>query len=307
MSDTGVYHTSIANRLEAAKPSDRPVRAVLDTDTYNEVDDQFALAYALLSPEDLSLEAIYAAPFHNSRSDGPADGMEKSYDEIYRVLDLLGRQNETVYRGSASFLAHESRPVESDAAADLVRRASSSEGPLYVMAIGAITNVASALLLEPAIAERIVVVWLGGHAPVWPDNLEFNLRQDAAAARVVFDSGVPVIHIPCMPVASHLITTVTELEAYLDGKSRIGSYLTGIVRDYAENRFAWSKVIWDISAPAYLINPSWIESSLVTSPILTPELRWEDSPGRHPMRRVHGISRDGIFGDLFRKLAAAPE
>ena len=54
------------------------VRMVLDTDTYNEIDDQFALTYALLSPDKLSVEAIYAAPFHNSRSNGPGDGMKKA-------------------------------------------------------------------------------------------------------------------------------------------------------------------------------------------------------------------------------------
>ncbi len=42
-------------------------RMVLDTDAYNEIDDQFALAHILLSPDRVQLEAIYAAPFHNSR------------------------------------------------------------------------------------------------------------------------------------------------------------------------------------------------------------------------------------------------
>ena len=67
------------------------VRAVLDTDTYNEIDDQFALVQALLSPDRIALEAIYAAPFHNTRSTGPGDGMDKSYDEILRLLGRMGR------------------------------------------------------------------------------------------------------------------------------------------------------------------------------------------------------------------------
>ena len=88
----------------------------------------------------------------------------------------------------------------------------SGEDPLYVVAIGAITNVASALLLEPRLAERIVVVWLGGQPLQAPSNREFNLRQDPVAARTVFDSGVPLVHIPCQGVTSHLHTTVAELE-----------------------------------------------------------------------------------------------
>ena len=69
-----------AQLLARLAPPTGPVRMVLDTDTYNEIDDQFALVWALLSPEKLAMEAIYAAPFHNARSNGPGDGMERSYD-----------------------------------------------------------------------------------------------------------------------------------------------------------------------------------------------------------------------------------
>ena len=57
------------------------IRMILDTDTYNEVDDQFALVYVLLSPEAVKVVAIHAAPFHNKNSPGPCDGMERSYQE----------------------------------------------------------------------------------------------------------------------------------------------------------------------------------------------------------------------------------
>ena len=82
---------SDAVRLERLRPPAGRVRMVLDTDTYNETDDQFALAHAMLSPERLTVEAIYAAPFHNKRSDGPGHGMELSYQQILRLLERLGR------------------------------------------------------------------------------------------------------------------------------------------------------------------------------------------------------------------------
>ena len=63
---------------------------VLDTDTFNEVDDQFAIAYLLASPEKLNLKALYAAPFHNHHSESPGDGMLKSYEEIHRLLEQAG-------------------------------------------------------------------------------------------------------------------------------------------------------------------------------------------------------------------------
>ena len=83
-------------------PSPLP-RVVLDTDTYNEVDDQFALAHLLLSPAQVNFEAVYAAPFFNDRSSSPGDGMEKSYEEILRVLALVPTEKPPqVFRGSTT-------------------------------------------------------------------------------------------------------------------------------------------------------------------------------------------------------------
>lgn len=177
----------IVSRLK--KPAGR-VSAVLDTDPFNEVDDQFALAYILRSPERIDLQAIYAAPFHNEKVASAAEGMERSYQETHRILALMGREGDCgqmVYRGSDRFLADEETPVDSSAARDLVARAMARPDgdPLYVIAIGAITNVASALLIEPAIARKVVVLWLGGHALEWFNTKEFNMLQDVAAARVL--------------------------------------------------------------------------------------------------------------------------
>ena len=74
-----------------------------------------------------------------------------------------------------------------------LQRAMSSDELLYVVAIGALTNIASAILIEPKIIEKIVVVWLGGTALHWPHAVEFNLAGDVLAARLVFDCGVPLI------------------------------------------------------------------------------------------------------------------
>jgi inosine-uridine nucleoside N-ribohydrolase len=221
---------------------------VLDTDTYNEIDDQFAVVYALLSPEHVNVQALYAAPFFNARSDGPADGMEKSYHEILRLLDKLDVPSDGfVYRGSPGYLADYDTPHRSDAALDLVQRATdASDAPLYVVAIGAITNIASAILIEPAIIENIVVVWLGGNALHWPSNREFNLMQDPLASQLMFDCGVPFVHVPCRGVTTHLMTTVAEVERYVQGRGAIGDYLTEIFKGYHDDHYAWSKVVWDI-------------------------------------------------------------
>ena len=287
-----------------SRPEGR-IRVLLDTDTYNEVDDQFAVVHALLSGDRMSLEAICAAPFHNNRSDGPADGMEKSYDEIIRLLDRLGvRDRDRVYKGATSYLPSTSEPVESDAAHQIVARSKEGDGPLYVTPIGAITNVASAILLDPSIIERIVVVWLGGQPTHAPSAREFNLKQDVPAAQVVFDSGVPFVQIPCRGVSSHLLTTIAEMEQYVKPHGDIGQFLFETFETYRKNQFARSKEIWDISATGWLIDPDWVPSTIVPSPILTDQVTWSADARRHAIRIADMVNRDAIFCDLFKKLEA---
>lgn len=294
------------SQITRLQPPVGKIPVVLDTDTYNEIDDQFALVYSLLSPERLNIQAIYAAPFFNSRSSSPQDGMEKSYEEICRILDKLDRSpGQFVFHGSTHFLSDDTTPNKSDAVNDLIERAmATTESPLYVIAIGAITNISSAILLEPNILERIVVIWLGGHALHWHHAKEFNLRQDVFAARLLFDCGVPVVHIPCKGVTTHLSTTVAEIERYVQGQGAIGDYLTQIFTSYHPDHFAWSKVLWDMAAVAYLINDSWVPTTLIHSPILTEQMTWSHDSSRHFIRYAYFVHRNEIFRDFFTKLAA---
>ncbi len=292
-------------RINQLKAPTGKVRMILDTDTYNEVDDQFALAYAFLSKEKIELEAVYAAPFHNNRSEGPADGMEKSYQEIQRLLKMLGKSPEGfAFRGSDRYLADVTQPIRSEAALDLVKKAmaSSPENPLYVVPVGCITNIASALLIEPRIIKNIVVVWLGGNDLNWPHQKEFNLKQDVLAAQVVFNSGVPFVVMPCRPVVSHFHTTIPELSYYLKGRNELSDYLYNCVVEYSGGKEAWSKVIWDVTTVAWLINPLWIPTNLIHSPVLTDQLTYSVDQSRHFMRMATSVDRDAIFRDLFEKL-----
>lgn len=290
------------------------IDVVLDTDTYNEVDDQFALAYLIRSEERLNLKAICAAPFHNAKSNGPADGMEKSFQEIHHILELMDRKDHagSVYRGATEWMKDEKTPVVSEAAQRLAELAMkySPQEPLYVVAIGAITNVASAMLLEPEIISRTVLVWLGGNAHDWPDNQEFNCMQDVAAARVVFDSGVALVQLPCAGVVSAFTTCAGELEMFLRGKNRLCDYLVDIVeRDgAAESPYTtWTRTIWDVTAVGWLLGEDFMEDRLVPSPIPQYDHHYSFDGNRHFIRYVYRINRDALFEDLFRKLAGSGE
>jgi purine nucleosidase len=192
---------------------------------------------------------------------------------------------------------------------DMIARAKApGDGPLYVVAIGAITNVASALLLAPEIADKIVVVWLGGQPYNFQPWGEFNFSQDVLSTQVVYDSGVPFVRVPCINVAQQIKTTASEMTAYLKGRGAIGDYLCGIYAEWIEvhnqGSLAPSKEIWDLGPIAWLINPYWVGTVIMHTPVVTGPDTWHMDPRRHLMREATGVDRDAIFGDLFGKIAA---
>lgn len=282
---------------------------VLDTDAYNEIDDQFAIAYLLKSQGRATVKALYAAPFSNAKSSGPKDGMEKSYNEILKLLSLM-KTEMTVFRGSDNYLASEEEPVISDAARDLAQRVKSysPENPLYVVAIGAITNVASAILLNPEVAENTVVVWLGGHALHYHDTREFNMMQDIAAARVVFKSGVPLVLLPCCGVVTDFKVSAPELEYWFIGKNEISDYLAkntiAEAETYAKGR-AWTRVIWDVTAVAWLFNENnrfMLERIMPHAYLPNYDNKYESEPTGYPVNYVYFIKRDELFNDMINKI-----
>ncbi|MBR2632237.1 MAG: nucleoside hydrolase [Lentisphaeria bacterium] len=295
------------SRLEIPQ---KKVRAILDTDTYNEIDDQFALTFALMAKDKLDLRAVTAAPFFNTHSTGPADGMERSYQEILNIFSLMGISPDgMVFRGSTGYLPAPETPVESDAARRIIELAKEAEQDgevLYVLAIGAITNVASAILLAPEIIRNIVVVWLGGHAFEWHGkNDEFNLYQDVPAAQVIFDSRVPFVMFPCSMVTDHLLTTEPELKARCKNSGRIGEYLYTHTYEEMLRCGHDSRVIWDIVTVAYFVCPEAIQSIIRPTAKLNDDGSYDLSDtSRHEMRYAYALNRDIIFRKLFESLSA---
>lgn len=304
---------ALAQRLGRPKGQ---AHVVLDTDAYNEIDDQFALAYLVRSEAECRIRAITAAPFYSApgsgrvmRSDNPGDGMEKSYREILRVLALMGREDlhPLVHRGAEGYLPSPLEPVPSPAAQQIIALSHeySAENPLYIVAIGAITNVASALLIDPTLRERAVVVWLGGHALHYGPCTDFNMVQDIDAARVVFSSGVPLVQLPCLGVVSEFRFTEPELESLFRGKNALCDYLLENTFVYARQKFSyrhWSKPLWDVAAVAWLMKGGFMLDRLIPAPIPQYDHSYGIDPSRHPLRYVYFVDKDRLTEDLVQKL-----
>ena len=345
-------------------PPSGPVRVVIDTDTHNEIDDQFALTWALLSPQTIKLEGVYAEPYsfvhhraellaaheHVQRHGGelgslsdelslysgwlqglydvgtdphdvlfvePAEGMELSYQEILRVFDKLDADSAgLVYRGSERYLPSLEEPLRTPATDALIKAAlGGGDDPLYVVAIGCITNVASAILLEPEIINHIVVVWTSAYPSFSPrcNRPSLNLVQDVTSSRFIFDCGVPHVYLPGYYIGAQLGISLPEMERWVRGKGAIGDYLYHLYthnpiytqRGVADH-FGRSWIIWDIINIAWLLNPDWVPTELVRSPKLDDDLYWQHDPDRHLMREAYEINRNAIYRDFFRKLEKAP-
>ena len=304
---TQVDEVGLIKRLQ--RPTG-PVDLVLDSDMYNEVDDQFTLVYILRNSYRLNLKAVYAAPFDwEPRSHNAKDGMEKSYAEVKHMLNLIGREDlqNIVYKGCDSFLKSEQEPVISEAARDLAERAMhyTPDNPLYVAAIGAITDIASAILINPEIISRIVVLWLGGNRLDWPDTYEFNLYQDVAAARVVFNSGVALVMFPCGGVVSEFAVSRQELKYWLKGKNELCDYL---LKETIEATLrlsdlpTYAKILWDVTVIGWLLDGEYVYDRLEHAPIPEYDFQWGFDPTRHFVKYVYKINRENLLLDLFTKV-----
>ena len=302
-------------RFDNLTPPRGVVDVVLDTDAYNEIDDQFAISYLIGHSEKIRLKGLTAAPFLNQRSKSPEDGMEKSYDEILKLLDLMKRDDlkKIVYKGSGSYLPDEKTPVESEAADFIASLAAeySPEHPLYIVDIGAITNVASAILKNPNVKENCVVIWGCGHSMLLPRAAsEFNMMQDIAGARILFTCGVPMIQLPAEGVVDVFATTGPELTYWLKGQNSICDYLVDSTLQEAESYAAgkpWSRTIWDVVAVAWLLNDGdrFMEGRILPAPVPEYDKYMVVDERRPFIRIVRQVFRDALMEDLFKVLREA--
>ncbi len=286
-------------------------KVILDTDMFNEVDDQFALTYLMKSLDVFDLKAITIAPFSKS---GYADtmsvkeGTEKSYETTLKILDMLEKEEykDIVYKGAIKYFFESKR---SNKAVDKIIEIALSNDKVTILAIGAITNVALAIHKAPEIISKIKVVWLGGNTFLTKDNSEFNFRQDIGAVQKVFNSGVELVVIPCRNVAANLATTIYELEHYLSEDTELNKYLCEAFRNCKKafikgpkDLIGSSKTLWDLSAIAYEINSDWFKSELISCPNVLDNGLYEETIDRHKVIFINDLYRNKIYQDFFIKM-----
>lgn len=283
------------------KEDSKKVNVILDTDIYNECDDQFALSYLLKSQDKFNIEAITVAPYHHDNNIAIEEGIEKSYDEIIKICNWLSFDwVNKVFKGSTDYVINDYKE-ENDAVNKIIEIANKND-KTYILAIGAITNVALAIKKDPEIVHKIEIVWLGGNSFLSKNNKEFNFRQDIQAVRTVFESKVKLTIIPCKNVASNLRTSIYELEHFLKGKSELCDYLCQRFYNDGVHGIQERRVIWDISVIAYMINKDWFEIEEISCPSIKEDTSYKRIEDNHKVTIVNYLDVDKIYKDLFKKL-----
>lgn len=280
-------------------------KTILDTDTGNESDDQFALAYLLKSPEKFDIQAITIAPFkHSEWKKSVSESIEESYHEACKIFQFMGiKDTSLIYKGSRDYLKNGYQ--ERSAAVDKIIEIANKNKKTYILAIGCLTNIAIAIKLHPEIVNKIEIIWLGSHFLFRPND-DFNFKQDVDAVKVVFESKVKLTVMPCSPITSNLMTSIYELEHELKGHSKLCDYLCNRFYDRPYYGIHKRYPIWDISVIAYMINPKWFHTIDISCPIINDDLTFTLTQNRHHIRFVDHLDANKIYEDLFHKLKQCP-
>lgn len=214
---------------DSAAPSTR-LRVISDNDYAGDPDGLFQLVHLLLC-RSVDVRAVIPSAFRPFPGDPWND---RAADEAARLaqeaMDVTGRQV-PIARASNTGLVDRRTPIDNAASRAIIDEALRDDSrPLLVLVGGGLTAVASALLLEPRIADRLTVVWIGGCVPAdepdpAKDHVEYNTSIDIAAAQVVFeDSSVPVWQVPHDTYRQAMVSW-DELTTTVYCHGRIGPWL----------------------------------------------------------------------------------
>ena len=283
-------------------PQHKLARVILNTDAKNEADDQYAIVHALLTPM-FDLHAVMPAHFGTRKS---ATSLKDSHDEVVKLLDLMQLSGKVhVVDGATGAIADVKTPASSEGARFIVEHAMRDDPrPLHVAFLGPLTDMASAILMEPRIAQRNVrVVWIGGGA--WPvGGEEYNLSNDIAAANVVFRSGIEVWQIP-KPLYRIMAVSYAELYERVYDKGPIGRYLV-------EQLVEWNarlpypiehRSLGDSPAIGVMMYPECGRSEWRPGPEFNSLMNYVHTGNNRPVRVYDSIDQRYIHEDFFAKLA----
>jgi inosine-uridine nucleoside N-ribohydrolase len=299
---------------------------IVDNDFSGDPDGLIQLAHHLLSP---SVDIRVVIGSHLRKGD-PFDPSGRTADNAaaaaQRVVDLAGHSDRVpVVAGSNVALVDRFTPIRSAATDAIIAEAmrDDTDLPLYLACGAGLTEVASAVLLEPRIAERLTLVWIGGpehkglaEPPPGSEGAEYNLAIDLTAAQVVFgDSAIPIWQVPRDAYRQTLMSTA-ELISRVRGMGALGDHLEQAITRVSTMVEAHGIHIGETyimgDSPLVLLtalqssfepDPSSSTFVLRPTPAIDDAGRYVDTPTARPVRIYTRLDVRLMFEDFYIKLA----
>jgi len=302
------------------------MRVISDNDYSGDPDGLIQLAHLILS-RSVETTAIIGTrlrvgdPWNNSQ-----DSVGDAVVAAQRIVDLCHlEKSPPIFRGADLPLADRKTPIHSPGALEIVREAmrEDTQLPLYVVCGASLTEVASAWLIEPKIAERLTVIWIGGHEheglatpPPGGTDMEYNLHVDVIAGQVVFnDSNLKLWQVPRDSYRS-LNASRAEMKARMFGAGELGRHLYNKLGEVVEmlNKYGInageSYILGD--SPLTLLtalqstfepDPTSSDSVVISAPNILPSGLYEKNPIGRPIRVFGTLDNRLCLEDLYFKLA----
>lgn len=269
------------------------VRVIIDNDFGGDPDGLFALAHHLLSPT-VEVKAIIGSKNYKDGFYGYPGNVAHSAKMASELLEVMNLDEKyKVYEGADSELADTSKPNISEGAKAIVSEAMKHDKqPLYVVAGAGLTNIASALLMKPEIADRIILVWIGGTEyeglasppPGADKKWEYNTGIDKKAVQVIFnDSKIPIWQVP-RNVYRQALISYPELLYKVKPAGKTGKFLVKRLEDLmkrADRNLGEAYVLGD--------------SPLVLLTALQSSWEVDASSSRYVIRKAPKVNKNGLF------------
>lgn len=282
-------------------PDDKKIRVIIDTDAACEADDPFAIAQALMVNKFI-VKAIFATHF------GSPGSMKRSLEEINTILSLM-KKGVPVYEGEDGALRDVRMKDLSPAAKFLIQEAMrEEEHPLYVLCLGAITNVARAVLECPHIKHKMKIIWIGGQeiGNDSKDVREFNSGNDIDAANFIIGCGANLTLVPNNVYGSVRIS-LAEIQKRIYPLGEIGKHLFENMVSY--NMQPWAKwtsgeswTLGDSPAVAIAMDEGAGTYKFVEAPIFNSDTTWRYAEGRPMICVCTRVDSRFILEDLIARL-----
>jgi inosine-uridine nucleoside N-ribohydrolase len=292
-----------------ADADDASMRVIVDADTANEIDDLYAIVRALIAPE-FKVEGVTSA--HFTRSTQSNETVHRSQEFNEQILKAMGLSDAVPHPvgGDRSMLSP-TMAVDSPAARLIIERAHAG-GPgdkLMVIALGACTNLASALVLDPSIESKVVFAFIDGNYKdgQWGPGI-FNWKNDIHAVKAIFESNVEYIHMPARSVSVTMELSKKDVDKHLKGKGPVWDLLVNRWETFPRTANKERKTMWDVALIEAILRPNLASPIIVGAPKIHDAMTVEQFPENPRRVKVFkAIDAQGMQKDFWDAIDIAVE